>query len=263
MVLFEKQRKLGGSLPVAALVRGPREDIQGLITYLGRQVHQAGVTVHLGKAATGQTIDAEHPDVVVVAAGGTHAIPDIPGIDGSNVLTAAELHHRAKALLQFAPAGTLRTLQSLPVARDLMIGKRVVIMGGRLHGCQTAEYLIGLGKQVTIVDTGTRDEIGAGLLEVFLKPYLLFWLEDQGVEFVTEVSYERVTADGLVVRTRSGESRLLSADTVMTALPLLPNRAATEAVEGRAPEVVTIGDAADPQLIVDAISAGAAVGHRL
>lgn len=263
VVLFEKQRKLGGSLPVAALVKGPREDIQGLIAYLDRQVHQAGVTVHLGKAATAQAIDAEHPDAVVVAAGGTHAIPDIPGIQGPNVLTAAELHHKAKALLQFAPVGALRTLQSLPVARDLMIGKRVVIMGGRLHGCQTAEYLLSLGKQVTIVDTGTKDEIGAGLLEAFLKPYLLFWLEDQGVEFVTEVSYERVTAKGLVVRSRDGASRLLPADTVMTALPLLPNRAASRAAAGHAAQVVTIGDAADPQLIVDAIAAGAAIGHQL
>lgn len=144
-----------------------------------------------------------------------------------------------------------------------MIGKRVVIMGGRLHGCQTAEYLIGLGKQVTIVDTGTKDEIGEGLLEVFLKPYLLFWLEDQGVEFVTEASYERVTPEGLVVRTSDGATRLLPADTVMTALPLKPNAAAQALVSGRAPEVHTIGDAGDPQLIVDAIAAGARVGHEL
>ena len=88
-------------------------------------------------------------------------------------------------------------------------------------------------------------------------------MEEQGVEFVTEVGYERVTAEGLVVRTKDGQSRLLPADTVMTALPLLPNHAASAAVAGRAAEVVTIGDAADPQLIVDAIQAGAAVGHRL
>ena len=49
----------------------------------------------------------------------------------------------------------------------------------------------------------------------------------------------------------------------MTALPLLPNQAATQAAAGHAAEVVTIGDAADPQLIVDAIAAGAAIGHRL
>ena len=75
VVLYEKQRRLGGSLPVAALVKGPREDIQGLITYLDRQVRQAGVTVHLGKAPTAQAIDAEHADAIVVAAGGTRQFP--------------------------------------------------------------------------------------------------------------------------------------------------------------------------------------------
>jgi 2,4-dienoyl-CoA reductase (NADPH2) len=263
VVLYEKLHRLGGSLPVAALVKGPREDITGLVHYLDRQVHQAGVTVHLGKAATHELLSSEHPDAVVVAAGGTHEVPAIPGIDGPNVLPAADLHKMAKTLLQVIPPQALRTLQGLPVARDVMIGKRVVIMGGRLHGCQTAEYLIGLGKQVTIVDTASRDEIGDGLLEVFLKPYLLYWLEDQGVEFVTDVTYERVTKEGLVVRTKDGASRLLPADTVMTALPLHPNTAATALAEGLGAEVHTIGDAADPQLIVDAIAAGARVGHAL
>ena len=263
VVLYEKLHKLGGSLPVAAMVKGPREDIQGLIGYLDRQVHSAGVAVHLGRPATGEVIAAEHPDAIVVAAGGTHEFPDIPGIDGPNVLTGAELHKRAKTLLQVVPPNALRTLQALPVARNVMIGKRVVIMGGRLHGCQTAEYLMGLGKQVTIVDTGSREDIGDGLLEVFLKPYLLFWLEDQGVEFVTDVSYERVTSEGLVVRTKDGRSRLLPADTIVTALPLLPNHAAAAMAAGGAAEIHTIGDAADPQLIVDAIAAGARVGHEL
>lgn len=263
VVLYEKLHKLGGSLPVAAMVKGPREDITGLIGYLDRQVHSAGVTVHLGKPVTAGVIATEHPDAIVVAAGGTHEIPDIPGIDGPNVLTGADLHSKAKALLQVVPPNALRSLQALPVARDLMIGKRVVIMGARLHGCQTAEYLIGLGKQVTIVDTGTDQEIGEGLLEVFLKPYLLYWLKDQGVEILTGVTYERVTPDGLVVGLKGGGTRLLPADTVVTALPLKPNQAAMSLASGRASEVHAIGDAADPQLIVDAIAAGARVGHQL
>ena len=49
----------------------------------------------------------------------------------------------------------------------------------------------------------------------------------------------------------------------MTALPLKPNQAAIALAAGRAPEVHTIGDAGDPQLIVDAIADGARVGHLL
>ncbi|MCW5954500.1 MAG: FAD-dependent oxidoreductase, partial [Propionibacteriaceae bacterium] len=264
VVLYEKQRYLGGSLPVAALVKGPREDIWGLVGYLSRQVKQAGVTVHLGSEVTREIVRREHPDAVVVAAGGTHEIPDIPGITGRNVLTGEALHSLSKKVLRFASPETVRTVQALPMARDVLIGKRVVVMGGRLHGCQTAEYLVGLGKQVTIVDTGSEAEIGEGLLEVFLKPYLLYWLKDNGVEFVTDVDYRRVTDEGLVVAAKSdGAERLLAADTVMTALPLLPNHKLVRELSGLAPEIHTIGDAGDPQLIIDAIAAGAAVGHQL
>jgi len=262
VTLVEKQHRLGGSLAVAAMVKGEREDIPDLIAYLDRQVHKAGVQVRLGHEATAQTVGRLAPDVVVIATGGEHEIPAVPGIDGPNVLTGKTLHARAKSLLRFTGPTLLRKLQQLPVARDVMIGKRVVIMGGRLHGCQTAEYLLHLGKQVTIVDTGTEAEIGKGLLEVFMKPYLLYWLQDHGVEFVTEVTYRRVTPEGLVV-TRGGTERLLPADTVVTALPLRPNLAARQALAGTADEVYAIGDAADPRLIVDAIADGAKIARQL
>ncbi|MGC3954542.1 MAG: FAD-dependent oxidoreductase [Propionicimonas sp.] len=264
VVLYEKQRFLGGSLPVAALVKGPREDIPGLVSYLARQVKQAGVTIHLGSEVNRQVVSREHPDAVVVAAGGVHQVPEIPGIHGRNVLTGESLHALSKQVLRFAPPQAVRTLQALPVARDVLIGKRVVVMGGRLHGCQTAEYLVSLGKQVTIVDTASEAELGEGLLEVFLKPYLLYWLKDNGVEFVTDVEYRRVTDEGLVVADSSdGTEWLLAADTVMTALPLLPNDRLVDELRGLVAELHTVGDAGDPQLIVDAIASGAAVGHRL
>lgn len=263
VVLFDKQHILGGSMPVAALVKGPREDIVGLIAYLSRQIRKAGVTVRLGVPVTRATIAAEHPDVIIAAAGGTHDIPQIPGISGKNVLTGEKLHKLAKMGLRFVSPGALRGLEALPVARNLMIGKRVVVMGAHLHGCQTAEYLLDLGKKVTIVDTGTPEVVGQGLLDVFIKPYLLYWLEDHGVEFLTDVTYERVTPRGLIVKTKDGKERLLPADTVLTALPLKPNKAIADMVEGQAPEVHVIGDAGDPQLIVDAMAAGATIGHRI
>jgi 2,4-dienoyl-CoA reductase (NADPH2) len=260
--LYDKQAQLGGSLPVAAVVKGKREDLLATVAYLSTQVRKAGVRLHLGTAVTGSIADELKPDVIVVAAGGVHEIPDIPGIDGHNVLTAEKLHHRVKSLLRFTDANALRTLSSLPIARNLVVGKTVVIIGARLHGCQTAEFLLHQGKQITIVDSGTEDEIGEGLLEVFMKPYLLYWLKDHGVRFVTEVEYDSVVHSGLMVRRKGGARELLAADTVITALPLKPNMAMQKALAGRAAEVYTIGDAGDPKLIVDAIAAGAKVGRQ-
>ena len=264
VVLFDKQSKLGGSLPVAAVVKGmDREDIPGLARYLDRQVRKAGVEVHTGTTATAETVNEIKPDVIIVAAGGAHNIPNIPGINKLKVATSEKMHEQLKFFLKFFPPKLLRKLTMIPFAMSLFVRKNVVIMGGRLHGCQTAEYLLHFNRNITIVDTGTEKDIGDGLLEVFIKPYLIYWLKDHGVKFVTEVEYKEITSKGLVVKTKDGKTELIKADTIITALPLLPNTALFESMKGKAKEVYSIGDANNPGYIVDAITAGAKIGHEI
>jgi len=264
VVLYEKQSKLGGSLPIAAVVKGTdTEDIPGLVRYLDRQVHKAGAEVHTGTTATAETVDQVKPDVLILAGGGAHDIPNIPGIDRRNVATSEMMHQRLKSLSRFFSPKVLRALAMVPGAMRLFVGKNVVIMGGRLHGCQTAEFLLHLHRNVTVVDEGTKDDIGDGLLEVFIKPYLLYWLEDHGVKFVTDVKYREITKEGLVVTTKDGEQQTISADTVITALPLKPDTARYESLKDKVKEVHAIGDIDKPAYIVDAIAAGAKIGHAI
>ena len=100
-------------------------------------------------------------------------------------------------------------------------------------------------------------------MEVFLKPYLLYWLEDHRVEIIPEVKYDEITKRGLAVTTRDGAKRTIEADTVLTALPLRPNSAFNKAMEGKAKEVYVIGDSREPGLILDAIAEGAKVGRAV
>jgi 2,4-dienoyl-CoA reductase (NADPH2) len=264
VVLFEKLSKLGGSLGLAAMVKGmEREDIPGLIKYLDRQVRKAGVDVRTGTKVTPALVDEVKPDVIIVATGGTHDIPRIPGIDRWNVSTSERMHHIGKFFTQFFSPKILRTLSMIPFALSLFVRKNVVIMGGRLHGCQTAEYLLHLNRNITIVDEGTEKDIGDGLLEVFIKPYLMYWLKDHGVKFVTEVKYKEITGKGLVVTKKDGKEQLIEGDTIITALPLKPDAAFLNSMKGKAKEVCAIGDANRPAYIVDAIAAGAEIGFSL
>jgi len=264
VVLYDKMSKLGGSLGLASMVKGmEREDIPGLIKYLDRQVRKAGVDVRTGTKVTPATIDEVKPDVIIVATGGTHDIPNIPGINKMKVATSEKMHHMGKFFIQFFTPGLLRRLSLLPLAMRPIVGKNVVIMGGRLHGCQTAEYLLHMGRNITIVDEGTEKDIGDGLLEVFIKPYLMYWLKDHGVKFVTEVKYKEITNKGLVVTTKDGKEQLIEGSTIITALPLKPDSAFFESMKGKAKEVYAIGDAENPGYIVDAIEAGAKIGHSL
>jgi 2,4-dienoyl-CoA reductase (NADPH2) len=156
-----------------------------------------------------------------------------------------------------------RPLSALSAIWLPYIGKNVVVIGARLHGCQTAEFLVKRGRKVTIVDTVSEKEIGDGLIEVFLKPYLLYWLEDKGVEIIPEVKYEEITKKGLTIRTKDGSKRTIEANTIITALPLEPNSEIEENIKGKVKEVYTIGDAKEPHLIFDAVADGARIGHEI
>jgi 2,4-dienoyl-CoA reductase (NADPH2) len=261
VVLYDKEKKLGGSMPVAQMIKGiEREDIMVFTRYLITQLDKLGVETHTGTTATEETVEEVKPDVLILAAGGGHEIPDIPGIHSRKVQTGEKLHKKLKFFLKFTTPEILRKLSKFWLPN---VGKNVVIIGGRLHGCQTAEFLVHNGRKVTIVDTGTREDIGEGLLEVFLKPYLLYWLEDHGVEFLTEVKYNQINKKGLVVTTKDGSSRTLAANTIITALPLKPNTDIKEKMKDRAKEVYTIGDAGNPGLIFDAVAEGSRIAREI
>jgi 2,4-dienoyl-CoA reductase (NADPH2) len=261
VVLYDKEKHLGGSMPVAQVVKGmEREDIMSFTRYLVHQINKLGVTMHSKTVVTPGTVEKENPDVLLLAAGGTHQLPDIRGMGSRKVKTGKELHQSMKFTLKFMGPRIIRKLSKLWLPG---IGKNVVIMGAHLHGCQTAEYLVHLGRKVTLVDTGTKAEIGQGLIEVFLKPYLLWWLEDHATEFITEVQYKAVTKQGLVITTRDGVERTIAADTIITALPLKPNTELEQQMTGNAKEVYTIGDARKPALIFEAVADGARIAREI
>jgi 2,4-dienoyl-CoA reductase-like NADH-dependent reductase (Old Yellow Enzyme family)/pyruvate/2-oxoglutarate dehydrogenase complex dihydrolipoamide dehydrogenase (E3) component len=258
VTLLEKEPILGGSMNLAAVVKGTeREDMILIVDYLKRQMKKAGVDVKKGKAATKEAVAALKPDAVVIAVGGRHNIPDIPGINSRKVLTGEALHRKLKFYLRSTGARLMTKLVKL----HLPVGKKVVIIGGTIQGCETAEMLVLAGRDVTIVETGP--EIGEGMLWRLVKPQLLHWLEDKGVPMLAGVKLEEVTGKGLTITTKDGEKKLLEADTIITALPLAKNTTLCDELKGVAPEVHAIGDCNEPGLVVDAVAAGAAIARAI
>jgi 2,4-dienoyl-CoA reductase (NADPH2) len=254
--LYEKEHWLGGSLPLAAVVKGSeREDLVSIVRYLRRQIINLGVKVHLGTEADRSLIEQARPDVVVVATGGSHKAPNLPGIDGPNVVTGPDLHKRLKAYVAvFGP----RLLRWLTIFY-MPLGKRVIIMGGGVHGCQVAEFLAKRGRQVTIVDEA--ETIGHGLLDVLVGPYLLHWLTRKGVAMLAGVRYERITDRGLELTTKEGKETTLYAETIVTANPLVAETRLIRALKGVAAEVYAVGDAREPAMIIDAVADGSRTGR--
>jgi 2,4-dienoyl-CoA reductase (NADPH2) len=250
VTLYEKETKLGGLLPLAAIVKGTDiEDLPALVRYLKTQITKLGVNIRLGQEITPAMIEEAKPDVVILAVGGTQSIPDIPGVDRPNVVSNTALHRMLKSYLRFLNPGLLSWLTKF----WMPIGKRVVVIGGGIQGCELAEFLVKRGKKVTIVDTA--ETLGEGLSESF-KFMLLLWLEKKGMAMMPGVKYEEITDKGLTVITREGKRQTIEADTIVSCLPLLPNTKLFESLKPKVPQIYIVGDSRNQGLIVDAIGDG-------
>jgi 2,4-dienoyl-CoA reductase (NADPH2) len=248
VTLYEKSGKLGGLLPLAAVVKGMEiEDVTEIVRYLEGQVNKLGVKVVLNSEADAATIEQARPDAVIVAAGGINTLPDIPGIDKKIVVGGPALHKKLKSYLKFFSPKTLGWLTKF----WMPIGKRVVIIGAGVHGCELAEFLVKRGRKVTIVDTS--DDLGKGMASIKFGQ-LIPWLEKKGTVIMTGLDSIEVTDDGVAVKTKDGQSQSIPADNIVTALPLQPNTELQRSLEGKVPEVYAIGDCQEPQMIIDAVA---------
>jgi 2,4-dienoyl-CoA reductase (NADPH2) len=250
VTLYEKAGRLGGLMPLAAVVKGTDlEDLPAMVRYLEGQIRKLGVSVRLGKAASAALVQAEKPDAVVIAAGGVPRVPPIPGIKNRRVVSTAGLHRQLKRYVGLFGPKVLRAL----TAFWMPIGKQVVIIGSGLQGLELAEFLTRRGRRVTVVDTAIRP--GEGMVDVLLG-YLLDWLHKKGATVINGVKDISITEKGVEFTGADGKHQVLPADTIIPAFPLAPNTGLAAELKGKVPEVYTVGDCKEPLLIADAIGTG-------
>jgi len=257
VMLYEKGHHLGGLLPLAAIVKDLElESLLDTIHYFETQMTKLDVKIKLGEEVNFSEIKKINPDVAILATGGVSAIPEIPGIKSRKVLNNDKLHKRLKLALRFLGPKALEQLTKW----WMPIGKRVVIIGGGLAGCQLAEFLVKRGRRVAIVDTAKK--LGEGLLAN--DPTRLFkWFNQKGVTIIAEVQYEEITEKGLVITTKEGERKTLEADTIITSLPLLPTADLLKSLKGEGPEVYQIGDCRESGFIHSAIADGSRIARMI
>jgi pyruvate/2-oxoglutarate dehydrogenase complex dihydrolipoamide dehydrogenase (E3) component len=228
VTLYEKQPQLGGQL-LLATVPPHKDNLVPLAGYLSTQMEKRDVKVNLGVEATPELIEKAKPDAVILATGASPLVPDIPGIGRSNVFTAEQ------------------------VLKGQLVGEKVVVIGGELVGCETADFLAEMSKKVTITRRGPKMAtlVGPGVREM-----LLGRLAALGVTMLTSVKYEKFTDKGLAITTKEGEKQIIEADTMVLAAGARPNRDLLKALEGKVPEIYNIGDSAKPGGIAEAMAEG-------
>jgi 2,4-dienoyl-CoA reductase (NADPH2) len=257
VVLYEKEGKLGGLIPVASMVKDLEIDsLLDLIHYYEIQLAQLGVKVKVTEEIGISDIEEVKPDAVILATGGSPGVANIPGIENRNVMTTADLKKKLSVFMRiFAP----KTLERL-TKWWMPIGKRVVVIGGAVQGCQLAEFLVKRGRQVTIVDTA--EELGDGMTGDD-KGQLFAWFKQKGVVWFNKVQYERITDKGLDIIAKDGERKSLEADSIIIALPFQPNPDLFKSLQAKVPELYAIGDCKEPHLMVQAIADGWEIGSTI
>ena len=236
VTLWEERSQLGGQLNKAAVP--PHKDrIGALVKYFQTQLTKSNVRVELGKKVTAAGIEEFGPEALVLATGADPVVPRIPGLDN------------------------IHTVQALDVLEDkVQVGDRVVVIGGGMVGCETAELLVEKGKSVTVVEILPEMAVTVG---PSLRAFLLDRLEEKGVTLLPRVKCEEVIRGGVVIATAGGEQKTIGVDTIVLAVGASSNTKLGEEIKGKVPEVYQVGDCIEPRKIRDAIGEGYRAGLHI
>jgi 2,4-dienoyl-CoA reductase-like NADH-dependent reductase (Old Yellow Enzyme family)/thioredoxin reductase len=232
VVLFDEGEELGGQLLLAAKppFKGTLETFR---QYLVKQVTKLGVELRLRQKFTIGMAKELKPDVVVLATGVTPLIPQIPGIRSKKVIQASQVLMGAET------------------------GERVVVIGGELVGCETALLLMERGKKVTIMRRGP--ELATKVHRLIREP-MLARLKYKGASILTGVEYQEIRDASVVIKTATGEKKIIEADTVVLAAGAVPNTELRDALKGKVAQVLSVGDCVEPRSIMEAVEEGFRAG---
>lgn len=238
VVLYEKGSALGGHMLEASIPEF-KKDERDLLAWYENELKENSVSISLDTLVDEELVNQIAPDEIIVATGAIDRIPQLKGIEGSNVLTACD------------------ALKNMGKVR-----KRVVIIGGGLVGCEIAIWLKNHGRDVTIVEM--MDRI---LDTVFIshsnKMMLVDLIKYNGISVKTSACVQEIKENSMEIVNDNGESEIIQADTVICAVGYLPEKQLYNRLRGHYANVHLIGDASKVRNIHNAIWDGYEVGRTI
>lgn len=229
VAVCEQEPILGGKLLVGCLPPH-KEVLAALARHLSHAVKAADVTLHLGATFDDRVLRAPLARAAVVATGGRVRIPPIPGIEGGAVIPAQDLLYQGPGA-----------------------AKRFLVVGGGLVGLETAEFLMDCGRQVLVIEQ--LDSVGQGLVSL-RRDLLLGRLRKGGVAVQAATRLLRVEGKRPVVLERETERALDPFDSIVLATGYVASSGLSEWAGRRFERILVVGDARDPQGILEAMADG-------
>ena len=219
VTLLEAAGQLGGNL-IPGGMPDFKEDDHALVRWYSHELQELGVRVELNTPATAEIVRASGSDTVILATGSRPVVPDLGAPD--RVRTAADV---------------------LMGGEDP--GKRVVVVGGGLVGCELALWLRKQDstREVTLVEA-LPDVlmVGTPVCDAntdMLKALLPF----HGVKEELGARVVRTEPDGVVLHLCDGSEQKLEADTIAVAVGYRSENRLFQELQGLDAQLFQIGDA--------------------
>ncbi|MGI5970916.1 MAG: FAD-dependent oxidoreductase [Oscillospiraceae bacterium] len=225
VILAEKSGRLGGLLWFTD-VDEHKESLRRFRDSLEARCRHNGVDIRLGCEVTKEIIEAISPDAVICAVGSRPAVPPIKGIE--------------------------KALHALDAYADLRkVGKKIVMIGGGLIGCETGYFFADNGHSVHILEM--RDDLAIDANDSHRRALLPRMKKT--MTWDCSVTVAEVTDTG-VKFLRDGKECFAEADTVIYATGMRSNQEIVEALRGIVPKFVVTGDAKQSRQVSQATYEG-------
>jgi NADH:flavin oxidoreductases, Old Yellow Enzyme family len=234
VTLYEKETRLGGFMNQAG-TPPHKEQIHDWRDYLLKELDKSGTEVLFPQEFTAAALEALRPEILIIATGSAAVHPDI---EGCSINTGVE------------------AIDVLSGKVDLT-GKEVLIIGGGSTGCETADYLIGKVKGITIVEKETSLAIDA---ERKNRRSLLNRLSATGVRTKTGAHVIEVMPDRIRIHRNEAEE-VLAADQLIWATGFKSLSELHKIAQETTPYVFLIGDALQVRGFKEAVLEGEMLGN--
>ncbi|WP_125154873.1 FAD-dependent oxidoreductase [Clostridium rectalis] len=236
VILCEKSDSLGGAINLIENISF-KSDLKKFKNVLIKRVLKRDIKVMLNTCVNNELIDYLNPDAVVAAMGAEPIKPNIEGIENKNVILATEI-----------------------IKRSEEIGKKVIIIGGGLIGCEEALNLSSQGKKLTVIEMRPDVVIDGAYL---YREALMINLAKHPVNIVTNTKCKKIVETGVLAIDKEGREVLFKGDTVIVAAGLKSKIQQVDSLRKYNMEFYNIGDSFKPRKVLDAIRSGYDIGTTL
>lgn len=217
VTLLEKEAEVGGSFRTASFPPG-KGQISTFIRSMLVKAEKAGVDIRLNSEADEKVFSALSPDVIIQATGSIPLLLPIEGLNECGYITAQDM-----LLGKASP------------------GRRVLVCGGGMIGCEAAEYLSEREHEVAIIEMKHK------IAEEVSPENRRYMMDAFSKGNVGLYPGHRITAfykDGVSYQTEDGQTGSLRGfDSIVLAMGTRSYNPLKEAAEKGAIKVIVIGEA--------------------